>query len=534
MIMRNTKTSLTTSAVLTAMLAGCAPVPAPAPVATPTAAAASASPGVGASQAPAPTPTPAVAAALTGMIYDLDGAPVEAASVHVHSLSASQPFEVTVGATAGRYAITTLPEGVNVEIEASKPGWTTRKRVGAFTASKAATLDFGAPQPDFTGAGAAYFLSDRPEITRTDPIYDGAQADATKLRYAMTFSTPLDAENQQRFAQAFRLQVLDITSSTADPVASSEANGYPQELDARGVGRFGLRAGTAFRDTTSLAAVLTWSADGTVATFAFDAPVLPSRTADTRCLVLLEAGTAPILDTRGRQLGTSTAGAFTGYPTAGRLVPGVFQAVDPRVGTVPGLLPDSREARWANTHDDARRFVVPRDNVPPHVVGAEITDVDGDARIALTFDEALVAFDGSKAGRLGSGLTSTVANLQGFSFAVGLRRNDLADLVLNGKNAEQLDPRTKASFGAEGDRHREYRFTDAAVVTSRAGAGTGSVFMELDAVDPRRLLITLVGRRHFLTADITEIAVRFQGPGDPAGNVISELEANAHIFRGAL
>jgi hypothetical protein len=58
--------------------------------------------------------------------------------------------------------------------------------------------------------------------------------------------------------------------------------------------------------------------------------------------------------------------------------------------------------------------------------------------------------------------------------------------------------------------------------------------MEVDPDDARRLLNTLVGRRHFFNADVTEIAVRFQGPGDPAGNVRGEEDANKQVYRGPL
>lgn len=517
--------------LLAALLAACAPAPAPAPVATGTPTAA---PSAGeASATPAPSATPAAVVALTGAIYDLDGAPVEAASVHVRSLDASIPFEATVGATAGRFVVDKVPQFVNLEVEASKPGWTTRKRVTSY-GSAPVVLDFGAPTPDFTGAGAAYFLSDRPEITSTVPIYDGTLADSGKLRYAMTFSTPLDAANQARVTQALRIEALDGDTAAADPTASAPETGFPQDLNAADLGRFTVKAGTTFAHTSRGAADLVWNADGTVATFSFDAPLRASRTVEVRYLVLLAAGPQPIVDTRGRQLGTSSAGAFTGWPAEGKVVPNVFQAVDPRVGAVPGLVPDSREARWANTHDPARRFKLARDTQAPRITSVAVADVDLDARIAVSFDEPLVAYDGTKDGRVGPGTTSDATNLQGFSFAVGQHLNDLAGFVLNGKNPEVLDPRNTSTFGAEGDRRREVRFADAAVVSTRAAAPTGSVYMEIDPDDAHRLLITIVNRRHFFDPDCTELAVRFQGPGDPAGNIILEDDANAHLYRGPL
>jgi hypothetical protein len=529
-----TARKLNSLGLLTALLAACAPVPAPAPVATatptpaPSASAASATPVASA--------TPTAAVALTGVIYDIDGAPVEAASVHVRSLDASIPFEATVGATAGRFVLDKVPPFVNLEVEASKPGWTTRKRVTSY-GNAPVTVDFGAPGPDLAGPGAAFFLSDRPEITSTTPIYDGTPADPNVVRYAMAFSTPLDAANQALVTQALRILALDTDTTVgtiADPAASAEELGFPQDLNATDLGRFTVKAGTTFTRATRGAAGVTWNAEGTVATFGFDAPLLASRTLEARYLVVLAAGPQPIVDTRGRQLGTSTTGSFTAWPAVGKVVPNVFQAADLRTGPVTGLAPDSREARWANTHDAARRFRMPRDTQPPRITSVAASDQDLDELIAVTFDEPLAAYDGSKDGRLGAGTSSSTANVGGFSFAVGQRLNDLAGFVLNGKNPDVIDPRTVTTFGKEGDRRREVRFADAAIVTTRAAAPTGSVYMELDQDDPHRLLITIVGRRRFFDPTCTELAVRFQGPGDPAGNVILEGEANSHTYRGPL
>ena len=57
----------------------------------------------------------------------------------------------------GSWVVNNVPEGVNVEVVASKQGWTSRRRVASFQASanERRMMDFGTPGSQ-TGPGAAF------------------------------------------------------------------------------------------------------------------------------------------------------------------------------------------------------------------------------------------------------------------------------------------------------------------------------------------------------------------------------------------
>ncbi|MEB3197033.1 MAG: carboxypeptidase-like regulatory domain-containing protein, partial [Candidatus Sericytochromatia bacterium] len=123
-----------------------------APVASPSAAAPIASPSTDATGTAAPSLPPAAPAAsgekviVSGNVYDEKGATVDGATIIVKSLDKTAPYEFSTTTTQGSYVLNSVPEGANVEIIASKDGWTSRRRVGSF--QKAATgkkniIDFG-------------------------------------------------------------------------------------------------------------------------------------------------------------------------------------------------------------------------------------------------------------------------------------------------------------------------------------------------------------------------------------------------------
>lgn len=503
-----------------------APAPAPAPLATPTPAS-SATPTL----APSPYPTPTASASpsgpgLAGTVYDLDGKPVDGGTVTVTSLDAATPFTRSTPVGAGRYALAGLPADANLQVVASKPNWTSRRRVLALAAGTT-TLDFGAP--DFKGDAAPFFISDLPEITQVAPIPDGALADPNSFHFVLSTSTPLDATNQQRLASALR-----VMSAENEALADTEDKGFPADVSLVSFGASQLKVGDLFRGDVTAPATLVWNADGTQATFDFKAQPQAKHSTPTRYQIALAAGPAPIVDGQGHQLGTAPDGSFNGYPAAGHLVHSVFQAADLRLADVPGLAPGSREARWAATHDDAGRFVESPDFRAPRLTGATLSATATDTVFVLFFDEPLIGYDGTVDGHRGDGLDPTAANFMRFTFALGQHRDDLADLKLTGRDADTTDPRAQQTFGAEGDRHRETQFPTTAFVISPGGAANGSLFLAVDPKDPRRVTLTILGLPHWLNPDVHELAVRVEGVGDATGNDISRDQADASVFQGSI
>jgi hypothetical protein len=141
---------------------------------------------------------------VSGTVYDETGATVDGAVIKVNSLDTSVPYTATTTTSQGSWVVNSVPEGANVEIIATKDGWTSRRRVGSFQtqANVKNIVDFGG---NSDAAGIAYFVSKFPEIASVDPGYDANNVDNTTVSYKLTLSEPLDATNQNRFANAIRL-----------------------------------------------------------------------------------------------------------------------------------------------------------------------------------------------------------------------------------------------------------------------------------------------------------------------------------------
>jgi hypothetical protein len=522
------------------------PLPAPTPLPSASAGATTAagvSPGADANTGAGATAS-TIAATLTGTLYDIDGQPIDGASVRVHGLLAGAAYDMTSLSTAGgHFTLTAIPPGVNLEVIASKANWTTRRRVlslvsgpnvanfGTFVGGPSGTCSPG-PACD----EAAYFLSDRPEVTLVDPIQDGVLADPTRFHVVLALSSALDADNRARFADALRIVPANLDAQGGvqgyTDLADEEDRAFPADRDLRGVGTYQVHVGSIMRQDSASAATLNWNAEGTQATFDFPAAPLHGRTGVARYQLALGAGTAPIVDRAGHLLGTDATGSFNRYPAVGHLVHSVFQAGGLHLASLNGLVPGSREERWAATHDNTGRCRIDPTRTPPHLTGVTATNVNGDTVLALSFDEPLVAYDGSSTGRLGVGLDPLLPPLH-LTFAVAQHFNDLASLLPTGKNMADLDPRVTTKFGAlEAERRREFEFLPGAVVSTFQGAPDGSVGVSVDPADAHRALFTLFRRPNFFDAALVEIKARVEGIGDPAANLATAADADANIFTG--
>lgn len=511
--------------------------PKPSPTATP----------VDDEPSPSPLPVdPTKKIVVSGMVYGADGAALSGVVVRARSLAAEAPYEAEVKTDTGSYVLNDVPSGANLEITATRDGWTSRRRVGAFdgTTEDGNHFDFGA-RPGTETTAAAFHLSPFPEVVGTTPATGGEEVDGSKVKIRLELSEGLDAENRARFAKALRLLPANDAANggaagTTTDLTGGEDDGFPRAVTVDGnaaVAPYALRAGSTFMNDPTRAASVTWDGEGRTALLSFDAPLLTaSEEACAYQLGLVSGGEDQrIRDGDGNQLGTSAAGSQTAYPAAGDLVLGVFKARRLRLNDVPGLDAGSRAARWAATHDDVVRFEVAKDEQAPSLLGVRAVYIGDETRLELSFDEPMGAFNGTTGAFIAPSMGDSADDLANFSFAVDESADELADRELDGEDdAVEVDPRAVATWGGDGQRRKEFRFAAGAFAATRAGAATGSVVVEIDDRDPRKVWVAVVGKPRFFHPSAAAIRARVEGIADPAGNEVKAKAADALLPIGTL
>jgi hypothetical protein len=141
----------------------------------------------------------------------------------------------------------------------------------------------------------------------------------------------------------------------------------------------------------------------------------------------------------------------------------------------------------------------------------------------------MAAYDGTTSGLV----HASVAELDHYAFALAETAADLAGVALDRAAARQVDPRAVAGFGA-GERAVAFAFAPGAYVASPAGAPVGSVAVEVNPADARRVQLTIVGRPRFFDAHAMAIAARTSGLAGPGGHRIGDAEADQHVVKAAL
>lgn len=489
----------------------------------------SASASVGAS-APAPDPNRRVI--LSGKVYDQGGATVNGALVTVKSLDASVPYTATATTVGGSWVVNNVPEGVNVEVVATKNGWTTRRRVQSFqsTSNEMRRMDFGAASGQ-ANPGAAYFLSDTPEVTSTEPATKAIGQDPNQLTYKLVLSEALAESSRKRFEDAIRVFPANEAASP-DGIAGNHVDlenvADSPAINVDGTYHYAIKKGTIFLEDTQTAAKVAWNAAGTEATLTFAAPIIAGKSAEAKYQVGLVrgAGSEPkIEDLQGKQLGTDEAGSRKAYPAAaGELIRNVFREADLALEGSP----TTADQRWNATHDSVATFKVKKDAEAPKLLGIEVNDIGNDLRLELAFSKPMVAFDGSTTGFM----NAAVANLANYTFAIGEKAADLADVELDGDlpgNAPVADPSADASFGGNSNQQeREFKLTGA------PGTGLGDINIKADPRDAKKVFITIVGRKGWFDADMGAIKARVEKVADPAGNTINDAAADRDVVTGTL
>jgi hypothetical protein len=132
-----------------------------------------------------------------GKIFEDSQSPLDGVTIKTKSLNSSVPYEAETFSVGGSYAFNNAPSGVQVEIIASKPGFTTRKRVEVFKSNKqgdpnANRYDFGTDGGEPTFSGAYNALSDKPEVVAVTPGRNASGVSPATTNFTLKFSEPMD------------------------------------------------------------------------------------------------------------------------------------------------------------------------------------------------------------------------------------------------------------------------------------------------------------------------------------------------------
>ena len=517
-------------------------------------------------QASAPPPSPGTLV-VSGTVYDEEGATLDGAIVSIQSLDAAVPYAATATTAAGMWVINNVPEGANVLIVASKDGFTTRRRVGSFQAQAAGTrnvVNFGAAgghaeAGDDDPAGEAYFISDYPEIVSTTPADGAMVANASQLYYTLTFSEPLPEASRDNVEDALRLWPANAEAAGGAAATSLLGRGDDAfEGDTvsgavPGDGRvaagnvpYVVEEGASFLGSGATRAAVSWNAEGTEATLAFDAPLIADDADDAAYQVglVLPDVDAAIEDADGNMLGTGPAGTLDDLAGvgAGQLLRNVFKEEDLAIADDNDTA-QVGDRNWSATHVAVRGFDVAPDEDAPRLVAVDVNEFGVDTRITLSFDEPMAAFDGSRKGHTGPGTAGPTTDfVTNYTFALGANIGDLDAAVLDG-TATVIATVAGAATGGERDVSAaadllqgapdlagdELSFAPGCVVAHPDDfTQPGQVAIEVDPDDPRTVYLWINDKPGFL-AGVDVIAVRAGGVSDPAGNAITDVDADADV-----
>ncbi|MEB3223042.1 MAG: carboxypeptidase-like regulatory domain-containing protein [Candidatus Sericytochromatia bacterium] len=494
---------------------------------------------------------------VSGMVYDEADAVVDGAVVTARSLNEGVPFKATAETTAGSYVLNNVPEGANIEVVVTKPGWTTRRRVQSFqqrATGEKNTLNFGYDGSLIANAlpdGAAYFISDYPEIAQTTPEHDAKGLDPTKLAIKVTLSEALDEDSRDAFDDAFHIVPANAQAAAqAVDVAGLETfnnAGTDDGAQAISVNSFSytLNEGDTFLGSVRNRVRSNWNAEGTEVVYTFEGGNLKTDDQEpAEYQALMIAGADTIEDAEGHQLGTSGGGTFT-KPSAGQLIYNVFK--DTELALTPVVIPRYRlmvgplaNTHWGETHQTAVAFEFAEDDTDPRLTKVDVFEDDTDARIELTFSEPLAAYAGS--GR--ATIDPAMYLLANYSFMVGANSGDLDGEQLEGGitvvDAKDLDAglptfTAKQEFGFKaltsiGD-HAGPRLNDVATNTLHGvgkdldAASQATVAIEVDPDMPNTVNLWVRNGRTMFDG-FRAIKARVEGIVDPAGNSIRANDAD--------
>jgi hypothetical protein len=372
----------------------------------------------------------------------------------------------------------------------------------------------------------AYFISERPEITSVTPADDAENVDPTKLVVTLTLSEPLNTTNQRRFADAIR-----VVPANAAATGDDESGLTPLEQMASGSFAdterpYFIEEGVTFLGEEATRANVTWDAAGQVATLTFNAPLIASDSDEADYQILLVRGSDDIEDADGNELGDAEG--------AGQILTNTFREEDLALGNLDSEFEGNV---WAATHQSTTTFSVAEDDTDPQLTGVSVTEVGQETRINLTFSEPMAAFNGASTGYFDQSLL-VAAN---YSFAIAEEQGDLADVDLEGDAGVDTAQADVINNGADTEptdgvsREEEFNIVGNGGQTTygtEAAQGTG-VYVEINPTDAKTVRL-VIENNQFFADDVNAIKVRVEGVADPAGNVITDSQADAQIKTGTI
>ena len=200
-----------------------------------------------------------------GKIFDDTNAPLDGVTVKAKSLNSSNPWEGETITAGGAYAFNDAPSGIQIELLASKSGFTTRRRVEVLKSNKqgdpnANRYDFGndANVTDFSAAYQA--LSDLPEVVKVSPGRNAAGVDA-KTSFVLTFSEPMDKKTVEDTFSVFAFNNRKFTVDNGNSRAVTNTVVHPDSLIKTFAG------GTKIWDKDAFD--VSWNSDDTEVTLSF-------------------------------------------------------------------------------------------------------------------------------------------------------------------------------------------------------------------------------------------------------------------------
>lgn len=496
---------------------------------TPSGAPSAAAPSAGPSASPAMTYETGI---LKGTIYDEAAELVpDGTLVTITSMDQTKPYKATVTTTQGLYVANGVPLNTQVEVTATRPGWTTRTQVGVVRPydprfETTNIFNFGGKVTIGDRRGLSYFLSDYPEITAVTPTDQDSSLPRDEIRFELKVSEKLSGENQRRLAAAF-LIIPNNDEAIGEEMVGSLLEDDDEELrglrivdpdddatSAEPTFPYAFRQNAGFlngAETSEFA----WSEDGLTATFTLKAPLKTGRTDQGEyAFMLIQRDDDPIRDDDENALGTDEEGKF-GETLLGDVI---YNAIaEPAVNITEGF--DDAEERWADTHLSFTRFSVEEDDEAPKlekvIARRNFVDDEGEGveRIEMTFSEPMAAFP-----RITSkGLLS----LDNYVISAAV-----TEAELNSRDIKDDGSAVEIGTALDGEDVRDLieGSNGASVDSNRAEAGNFRV--SLSVRDPKVVILELPAGSLPLDADFIKIVAGSDGEdgdtiGDPAGNPIA-------------
>lgn len=191
-----------------------------------------------------------------GEVFDDTQAPLDGVSIYANSLNSSVPYSASSTTAGGNYAFNNAPAGVQIEIIATRPGFTARRHIVVLKSNKqgdpnANKYDFGVGTSAGTGS-SANALSDKPEVTMVTPGRNASGIDSA-TSFILKFSEPMD-----------RATVRDsflIRAYTSEQLSVDSGETF------NGSNAINFQSGSQVWDKAAFN--VSWNSDDTEATFSF-------------------------------------------------------------------------------------------------------------------------------------------------------------------------------------------------------------------------------------------------------------------------